>query len=104
MLIFDEYDAPLLDVLYDHERLEDMRMVMRKFYQPLKACEGMVQFCFLTGITRFSQLSIFSTLNNIMNVSMSPEYATICGITEKELTTDMREDIALLAKEYECSF
>ena len=103
ILIIDEYDAPLLEVLHEKEQLEGMRKVMQEFYQPLKACEQMVHFCFLTGITRFSQLSIFSTLNNIMNVSMHPDFATICGITEKELTTEMEEDIALLAKEYECS-
>ena len=104
VLIIDEYDAPLLDVLHNQEQLEGMRRVMRELYQQLKACESLIQFCFLTGITRFSQLSIFSTLNNILNVSMSPEFATICGITERELTTDMKEDIALLAKEYGYSF
>ncbi|MBR3411622.1 MAG: ATP-binding protein [Bacteroidales bacterium] len=104
ILIIDEYDAPLLEVLHEKEQLEGMRKVMQEFYQPLKACERMVQFCFLTGITRFSQLSIFSTLNNILNVSMDPAFATICGITEKELTTEMSEDIALLAEEYECTF
>ena len=104
VLIFDEYDAPLLDVLHEKEHLEAIRKVMREFYQPLKACEGMIHFCFLTGITRFSQLSIFSTLNNIMNVSMRPDFATICGITEKELTTTMRDDIALLAEKYNYSF
>ena len=103
ILIIDEYDAPLLEVLHEKEQLEGMRKVMQEFYQPLKACEQMVHFCFLTGITRFSQLSIFSTLNNIMNVSMHPDFATICGITEKELTTEMEEDIALLAEKYECS-
>ena len=104
VLIIDEYDAPLLDVLHEKEQLEGMRKVLQELYQPLKACEQIVKFCFLTGITRFSQLSIFSTLNNILNVSMDPAFATICGITERELTTSLNEDIALLAKEYECTF
>ena len=64
----------------------------------------MIRFCFLTGITKFSQLSIFSTLNNISNMSMRPEYAAICGITERELTTVLREDVEMLAKKYECSY
>ena len=103
-VLIDEYDAPLLDVLHDNDRLEDMRSAMREFFQPLKACEGMIRFCFLTGITKFSQLSIFSTLNNISNMSMDDEYATICGITENELVTALREDAEMLAKEYECTF
>ena len=104
VVLIDEYDAPLLDVLHDNDRLEDMRSVMREFFQPLKACEGNIRFCFLTGITKFSQLSIFSTLNNISNMSMRPEYAAICGITERELTTVLREDVEMLAKKYECSY
>lgn len=104
VILIDEYDAPLLDVLHEKENLEDMRKVMQEFYQPLKACEGMIRFCFMTGITKFSQLSIFSTLNNISNVSMRPEYAAICGITEHELTTVLREDVEMLAKKYECSY
>ena len=101
-IIIDEYDAPLLDVLHD-ERLEEFRIVMQEFYQPLKASEAMVKFCFITGITKFSQLSIFSTINNLLNVSMQPEYAAICGITEEEFERDMASDIAMLAEEYGCT-
>lgn len=102
-IIIDEYDAPLLEELHEAEQLEDMRKVMKEFYQPLKACESMVKFCFLTGISRFSQLSIFSTLNNIQNISMIPAFATICGITEHELTTALNDDIDMLAEKYKCS-
>ena len=70
VLLFDEYDAPLLDVLGDQKTLSQMRRVMQEFYAPLKACEGDIKFCFITGITKFSQLSIFSTINNLTNVSM----------------------------------
>ena len=103
VVLIDEYDAPLLDVLHEKERLGAMKEVMKEFFQPLKACEAMIRFCFLTGITKFSQLSIFSTLNNIMNVSMMPKYSAICGITEEELTTVLKEDIAMLAEAYKCS-
>ena len=103
VVLIDEYDAPLLEVMHERENLDAMRKVMQEFYQPLKACEAMIRFCFLTGITKFSQLSIFSTLNNISNVSMDMEYATICGITETELTTVLKDDIDMLAEEYECS-
>ena len=102
-VIIDEYDAPLLDRLHDTELLDQLRDVMQEFYVQLKANEAMIKFCFITGITKFSQLSIFSTINNLTNVSMSPEFATICGITDEELTTVLAEDIDRLAKEYGCS-
>lgn len=102
-IIIDEYDAPLLDVLHEDENLPAFRKVMQEFYQPLKACEPYVKFCFITGITKFSQLSIFSTLNNQTNVTMLPAFSAICGITEQELSTDMAEDIRLMAEEYECT-
>ena len=104
VVIIDEYDAPLLDVLHDPERLEAVREVMQEFYQRLKMCEAMVRFCFITGITKFSQLSIFSTINNLTNISMDSKYAAVCGITEEEFDTKMVPDIAMLAKEYECSY
>ena len=102
-VIIDEYDAPLLDVLHESEQLDQFRNVMQEFYVQLKANEAMIKFCFITGITKFSQLSIFSTINNLLNVSMQPEYAAICGITETEFATDMASDIAMLAKVYECT-
>ena len=78
--------------------------MMQEFYAPLKACDADLRFVFITGITKFSQLSIFSVVNNLTNVSMSPEYSAICGITEEELHTVFAQDIALLAEEYECNF
>ena len=102
VILVDEYDAPLLDVLHE-ERLNEFRRVMQEFYQPLKASEAMVKFCFITGITKFSQLSIFSTINNLLNVTMDPKYAAICGITEDEFANDMAPDIATLAEVYGCT-
>ena len=101
VVIVDEYDAPLLEVLHDDSRLEDFRRVMQEFYVQLKASEAMIKFCFITGITKFSQLSIFSTINNLLNVTMDPAFAHICGITEHELTTVLAEDIERLAQAYE---
>ena len=96
VIIVDEYDAPLLDVLHE-ENLDELRKVMQEFYTPLKACEKDIKFCFITGITKFSQLSIFSTINNLTNISLWPEFSAICGITEKELSEQMQEDIELMA-------
>ena len=103
VVIIDEYDAPMLDVLHDDEKIAEVRRMMQEFYAPLKACDADLRFVFITGITKFSQLSIFSVINNLTNVSMQPEFSAICGITEEELHTVFEEDIAMLAQEYECT-
>ena len=103
VVVIDEYDAPLLEVLHEDEMLPQYRRVMQEFYQCLKANEAMIRFCFITGITKFSQLSIFSTLNNITNISLDPEFAAICGITGEEIDTQMQPDVARLAERYKCS-
>ena len=99
VILIDEYDAPLLDVVHEEENLPKLRNVMRNFYSPLKACDPYIRFAFLTGITKFSQLSIFSELNNIKNVSMDKKYAAICGITKEELTEQFGDYIDAFAKE-----
>lgn len=93
VVLIDEYDAPLLDVAHKVDQQNELRNIMRNFYSPLKDSEPYLRFVFLTGITKFSQMSIFSELNNISNVSMLPQYAGICGITKEELTTQMDDDI-----------
>ena len=98
VVIIDEYDAPLLDVVHEDEQLPQLRQVMRNFYSPLKACDPYLRFVFLTGITKFSQMSIFSELNNLKNVSMMPEYAGICGITEEELTEQLADYVEAIAE------
>ena len=97
VVLIDEYDAPMLDVAHEKEQLDVLRNIMRNFYSPLKYSEAKLRFVFLTGITKFSQLSIFSELNNITNVSMDTEYAGICGITKEELVAEMHEDIQQMA-------
>ncbi len=98
VVLIDEYDAPLLDVMHEEENLPVLRNVMRNFYSPLKACDPYLRFVFLTGITKFSQLSIFSELNNIKNISMDESYAAICGITKEELLTQMKDYIGRFAE------
>ena len=97
VVLIDEYDAPLLDVVHEEKDLPVLRNVMRNFYSPLKGCDPYLRFVFLTGITKFSQLSIFSELNNIENISMDEAYAAICGITQEEMETQMSIDVDLLA-------
>ena len=102
VVILDEYDAPLLDYLHQPEMLEQVRKIMQEFYQTVKICDADEQFVFITGITKFSQLSIFSTLNNLTNISMNPAYSALCGITKSELLTIFDQDIQMLADEYSC--
>lgn len=101
VVLIDEYDAPMLDVVHEKEQLDVLRNTMRNFYSPLKYSEAKLRFVFLTGITKFSQVSIFSELNNITNISMNDEYAGICGITKEELLGQMSEDIDMLAEAQE---
>ena len=103
VVLTDEYDAPLLDVVHEDENLPALRNIMRNFYSPLKACDPYLRFVFLTGITKFSQLSIFSELNNIQNISMDERYAAICGITEEEIRTQMDADLEAFAGELNTS-
>ena len=98
VVLIDEYDAPMLDVAHEKESLDVLRNIMRNFYSPLKMCEPKLRFVFLTGITKFSQVSIFSELNDITNISMRDDYAGICGITMEELLDNMSEDIDALAE------
>lgn len=99
VVLIDEYDAPLLTVLHDPERLELMRTELQSFYSPLKSLDPYLRFVFITGITKFSQLSVFSQLNNLTNISMMPKYSALCGITQEELEADFAEGIDGIAAE-----
>ncbi len=90
VVILDEYDAPAMRLLYDKEQLEAMRMMLREFYQVLKDEGAYLKFVFITGVTKFSQMSIFSELNNLTQISMYDDYSGLCGITQKELDTVLR--------------
>ena len=98
VVIIDEYDAPLLDVVHEKEILQPLRRIMQNFYSPLKMLDPYLEFTFITGITKFAQLSIFSELNNLDNISMYNQYSAICGISKKELTTQMKPDVAALGE------
>ncbi len=104
VIIIDEYDAPLLDVVNDQERLTPMRQIMRNFYSPVKSLDPYLRFVFITGITKFAQLSIFSELNNLKNISMMPRYSAVCGISQEELVTQMNIPVQDMADELGISF
>ena len=101
VVILDEYDAPVMRLLYDTDRLEEMRMMLREFYQVLKDEGAYLKFVFITGVTKFSQMSIFSELNNLNQISMIDEYSGLCGITQEELNTVLRPCVEVYASNLE---
>ena len=99
VILIDEYDAPLnSNIDRDADFLDAVRSELRSFFGPIKSCEEDIRFAFLTGITRYSQMGIFSELNNLKNISMLPEYAGVCGITKEELETVLWSDVERMAQ------
>lgn len=104
VILVDEYDSAMLYNI-DNEVVQDqVREEIRNLFSPIKEADPWLKFVLLTGITKFSQMSIFSELNNLENISMLSQYDTLCGISEEELTTQMRPDIEMLAEGYGESF
>ena len=100
VLIFDEYDSPVLNVIDSPKKMDAIRSIYNSFYGPVKSMAEHLRFVFLTGITKFSQMSIFSTINNLSNISMLKQWEGLCGITAEELERDFKDDIARLADNY----
>ena len=98
VVLVDEYDKQMLHAIGNLEFEEAVRKRFQNLFSPLKELDDHLRFIFITGITKFSQMGIFSTLNNLTNISMQSNYEEICGISEEELTTTLRPDIALLAE------
>ena len=98
VVLIDEYDAPMHDSMGKDNLQDEIRNIMRDFFSPLKQQEGNLRFVFITGISKFSQLSIFSELNNLKIISMKDEYCSICGITKDELTQYFRKGIEEMAE------
>ncbi len=98
VVLVDEYDKPLLQALGNEPLLTAYRQQLKAFYGVLKSKDAYLRFALLTGVTKFSKVSVFSDLNNLQDISMSPRFATICGITEQELYDVFEEDIRLLGE------
>jgi hypothetical protein len=103
VVLIDEYDAPIMDVLHQPDKLPEVRKVMRNFYASLKANDSNLRFVFITGVSTFSQMGIFSELNNLNKISDDNRYAALCGITEQELKDNFKQGIDELAKKRGCS-
>ena len=98
VVLIDEYDAPMLDSITKPDLQDQIRERIRDLFSPLKSEAPYLRFVFLTGISKFSQLSVFSELNNLKMLTFDPKYEGVCGITEEELLTQMRPDIEALAE------
>ncbi len=97
VILIDEYDNPLISTLHYPHLHERMRTILKGIYSIFKAESECIRFCFLTGITRFSKMSIFSGLNNLKDLTLDTEYATICGITQQELESECADGIRKVA-------
>ena len=98
VILVDEYDKPMLQAIGDLQRQEAYRNTLKAFYGALKSQDGNIKFALLTGVTKFGKVSVFSDLNNLMDISRDERYTDICGISEKELIDNFSEDIQELAR------
>ena len=97
VILVDEYDKPLLQAIGNTELQDAYRATLKGFYGALKSMDGCIRFAFLTGVTKFGKVSVFSDLNNLRDLSMLPQYHDICGITEDELRANFGEEVGELA-------
>ena len=97
VILVDEYDKPMLQAIGDEALQDEYRNTLKAFYSVLKTQDRYIKFAFLTGVTKFGKVSVFSDLNNLEDISMLEPYADICGITEKEIHCMFDSEVALLA-------
>ena len=97
VILIDEYDKPMLQAITNPKLQTKFRNTLKAFYGALKSCDGSIHFAMLTGVTKFSKVSVFSDLNNLMDISMDNRYAELCGISDAELHQYFDEDIHSLA-------
>jgi hypothetical protein len=98
VVLVDEYDKPMLQAIGNEELQTEFRNALKAFYGVLKSADGDLRFAMLTGVTRFSKVSVFSDLNNLEDISMMPQYHDICGISEKELHATFDAEVGKLAQ------
>ena len=105
VILIDEYDKPLLQTMGVNEELNtEYKAVLKAFYSVLKSNDEYIRFAFLTGVTKFSKISIFSDLNNLNDISLNPEFSAICGISQEELVKTFRPEIETLAEKNELNY
>ncbi|MDR0704233.1 MAG: ATP-binding protein [Planctomycetaceae bacterium] len=104
VVLIDEYDKPLVSTLDKPDVNESMREILKGFYGVLKSADAYLQFVFLTGVTKFSKVSVFSDLNNLRDISIEAEYCGICGISETELANYFEPEIQKLSEQINLSY
>jgi len=97
VILVDEYDKPMLQAIGNNELQKEYRSTLKAFYGALKSCDKYIRFAFLTGVTKFGKVSVFSDLNNLTDLSFDEDYTSLCGITENELHEYFADSIKLLA-------
>ena len=103
VVLVDEYDKPLLQALQNKPLTEAYRTTLKAFYGVLKSCDRYLRFVFLTGVAKFAQVSVFSDLNQLNDISLNRTFATLCGITRQELTDNFQPEITNLALQNDLS-
>jgi hypothetical protein len=104
VVLVDEYDKPLINTMDDPEANEAMRRILKGFYGALKSADAYLRFVFLTGVTKFSKISVFSDLNQLQDISMDNRFSGICGITETELVKNFHPEITALAEKQKLTY
>lgn len=97
VILVDEYDKPMLQSIGDEELQKEFRKTLQAFYGAIKTMDGYIRFAFLTGVTKFGKVSVFSALNNLIDLSMDERYVALCGITEEEIRTNLEQELYELA-------
>lgn len=103
VILIDEYDKPILDNISDLKKANELRGILRSFYTVLKSCDEYLRFVFITGISRFSKMGVFSAMNNLLDISMTEQYADICGYTQSELENNFNDWLRIICEKRQMS-
>ncbi|MCD7850218.1 MAG: ATP-binding protein [Parabacteroides sp.] len=104
VILVDEYDKPLLQTFHDLKLQDDFRSILTAFYTVLKSADSYIQFIFITGVTKFAQVGVFSTLNQLNDISLDEQYAALCGLTREEIACTFEPELSILAGREKLSF
>jgi hypothetical protein len=104
VVLVDEYDKPMLQAIGNEALLDEYRNTLKAFYGALKSMDGYLRFALLTGVTKFSKISVFSDLNNLEDISLQQAYNNLCGVTERELLENFEEGIRALGQHNDLTY
>ncbi|MFN8578818.1 MAG: AAA family ATPase [Candidatus Sericytochromatia bacterium] len=104
VILIDEYDKPIVEVIEDIDLTKTNRLILKSFYETIKSCDEYIKFCFLTGVSKFSKVSVFSSLNNLTDLTLDKNFSTMLGYTQEELELYFDDRINELSKELEVNY